>query len=843
MKNSRTELSPQSLTVEELFSALHSQPQGLSSQTASERLTIFGKNQLEDDKTNRLLIFFRQFKNLLIYVLFAAAGISILLKELGDFFLIIGIVLINSIVGFWQEAKAETALKALKKLTESKTRVFRDGQLRILFSSEIVPGDCVFLQEGDIVTADIRLIEGSSLMTDESSLTGESVPIGKNSQAIFPPDTPIYSIQNMIWTGTSIVRGQGKGIVAQTGKNTYFAKIAEKAKEASPPSPLSKAINVFAQKYVTSLICLFTIFLMFGYFFQQRSFIDLSYVLIAALVSVVPEGLPLVITLVIIVGAIALSKNKTLIRSLPATSTLGSATVIACDKTGTITEGKLIVKEWISQDLAELQMIAALCNDGYQGTGDPIDLALWRWVESADQLRNRYPRKWSYPFDAKTMLMAVVHEIDGQETLLIKGAFEALSKISSVDNEIEKSFQILLEKGYRVLAFGKGFWNGNTDHHAWKVKIIGLIGFLDPPKAGVLEAVTKAKEAYIHVMMLTGDHPKTARFIAQEVGIWEEGDTTLTGQEIDLLDDQELAKVLRRTTVLARALPEHKYRIVKTLQSNHEIVAVTGDGINDVPALNAADLGIAMGDGTEAAKAVSEMVITDNNFKIIVDAILQGRVIIDNLRKVLYYLVSTSCQEICLLALSLLAFYPLPMTAVQILWINLVTDGVQDKCFAFIKSEGDVMKQRPQKISQKFFDAPQIFRMIFFGGIVGSFIFTLYVFLKPSLPFQLTSAIIFTCTVTAQWANGIQAQKAAEPFFKNIRRSFSINPTIFIGISLGITLQAIALYALPKQFKVIPLRIEDWIYPAATFIFAFSVVETRKWVEYFFGKDRNKKRC
>ncbi len=822
--------SPQSLSVDALVRQLQTNVSGLDSQEAFRRLQAFGKNQIEEEKVSLWVIFFRQFKNILIYVLFAAALISILLGQWGDCLVILVVVLLNSLIGFWHEFKADHSIRALKKMTESKARVLRDGQVQIILSSEIVPGDCVFLQEGEAVTADLRLIEDTSLLVDEASLTGESIPSGKDSSAIFPATTSLYDLTNMVFAGTSIVRGMGKAIAVHIGRKTYFAKIAEKASEPSPQTPLTKAIQSFSKKYVLGLITLFLFFLLVGYF-QERSIIELSYFLVACLVSAVPEGLPLVMTLVIVIGATALSKKNTLIRVLSSIETLGSATVIACDKTGTITQGKLIVKEWVAKDLDQLRQIAALCNDVFQGSADPIDLALWNWTVHPEEKHKQFPRKWSYPFDAKAMLMAVVHEVDHREILLIKGAYESLRNMSVRDEELDRSFEALLEKGYRVLALGKASWNGEKDPRKWKIQIAGLIGFLDPPKEGVKEAVKITQEARIRVLMLTGDHPMTARSIAQEVGIWKEGDRVITGMELQSLDDAALKEALRNTTVLARILPEHKYRVVKILQENKEVVAVTGDGVNDVPALRAADLGIAMGSGTEAAKSVSEMVITDNNFKVIVNAIQQGRVITENLRKVLYYLVSTSLQEITLIALSVFALLPLPMSAIQILWINLVTDGVQDKFFGFIKEEGDVMKKPPRLSSKKFFDSAQLIRIITFGIGVGVFIFSIYRMLRPTLPAPLTMSIIFTCTATAQWANGIQAQKESEPFFKNIRRSFCINPTIFIGIGAGLVLQLAALYLMPVQFKTVPLALHDWIYPAATFFFAFFWVELRKWIE------------
>jgi len=823
---------PQSLSIEQTLDALKSGIGGLSSDEAAERLKSFGKNQLEKEKIGIGTIFFRQFKNILIYVLILASMISIVLGEWVDVCVILIVVLVNSLLGFWQEVRADRSIRALKKLTEGKVRVNRDGQVLSIFSSEIVPGDCIFLKEGEIVTADIRLIEETSLLADESSMTGESVPVSKESAAILPEDAQVYDLKNMVFAGTAIVRGEGKGIAVSTGADTYFGKIAAKAQEASPETPLTKALKHFTRRLVACFCVLFLLLFVVG-FFQGRPLAELAYILVAGLVSAIPEGLPLVITLVVVIGAIVLSKKNAYVRLLPSVETLGSATVIASDKTGTITEGKLIVKEWAAEDIEQLRLVGALCNDAHQGAGDPLDLALWKWIENGADLKKRFPRTWSYPFDAKEMLMAVICEIDGREALLIKGAYEALKKISPPDEKADRQCNQLLEKGYRVLAFGIGGGQKNSDPSSWRVKIAGFVGFLDPPKEGVAEAVAKAKEAHIKVLMLTGDHLMTAQSVAKEVGIWKEGDQSLTGPEIEKMTDHQLAQALKKTTVLARILPDHKYRIVKLLQANKEIVAVTGDGVNDMPALKAADLGVAMGSGAEAAKSVSEMIITDNNFRVIVEAVQRGRVIVDNIRKVLYYLLSTSLQEICLLSLSIFALLPLPLAAVQILWINLVTDGVQVQSFALIKMEGNVMRQRPKKLSEKFINQAQIWRVLVFGAGVGIFTFWQYFLLRGQFPPQLVSSIIFTSVVMAQWANGIQAQKESEPFFKNIRRSFSINPLIFAGVAGGIVLQMGAIYVFPKHLKAAPLDAAHWVYPITAFVFAFFLVEARKWIEHW----------
>ncbi len=829
----------QTLTADETVKALSTSFEGLTGAEVENRLRIYGKNTIEEEETSKLKIFFRQFKSILVYVLFAASLLTLIVGEYTDFIVIVFIILVNSLIGFWQELKAETSLKALKKLTESKANVIRDGQTLIIPSSEIVPGDYVTVSEGDLITADIRLSDSTGLTVDESTLTGESLPVLKDHSIVLPSNTLPYELQNLLLTGTAIVRGSGKGFVVKTGCRTYFASIAEKAKGSSPISPLAKAIKYFARRYVILLLSLLSIVGVIG-FLQGREPLTIAYFLVAQLVSSVPEGLPLVVTVVVTVGAIALSKRKTLTRDLPSVETLGSATVIASDKTGTITAGKLAVKEVYALDPESLKLGAILCNDANDFKGDPIDTALAKWAEDFKEVNNRCQRLWTYPFDTKLRLMATCNDVDGTSKLFVKGAYEELKKMAINSDKfevLEKALTSMAENGLRVIAVGVGNESGKLPS-SWKLEIVGLIGFLDPPKEGVKEAISVAKKAGIKVIMITGDYILTAKAVAREVGIWKDGDRLLTGMEIEEIDDKNLFEALKKTTVLARILPEHKHRVVRVLQENGEIVAVTGDGVNDVPALKIADLGIAMGSGTEAAKGVAKMVILDNNLKVIVDAINRGRVIADNIRKVIYYLLSTAIQELLLISFAIIGGLPLPLFPIQILWINLVTDGVQDKAFPFTKAEGDVMNRPPKKSETNFFDRTQIFRVVTFGLTVGLACLFLFIYLMGIYSYEIAVTVVFTSVVFAQWTNGIQAQKEKQPFFKDIKKSLTINPYIFAGVGIGVVLQLSVLYLMPNLFNVVPLALEHWIYVLSMALFAFAVVEARKWVEFLIDKYR-----
>ncbi len=827
-----------SLDLDEIFKIYNTSYLGLDETEAKKRLELYGENTLKEKEESKFIIFLRQFNSILIYVLMVASLISFFTQKYVDFTIIIIIIIVNGLIGFIQEIKALSSIKALKKLTESKSKIIRNGHILEIPSSQIVPGDVGIFNEGSVITADIRLFESQSLMVDESVITGESIPVIKDPTAKVLKEALPYELKNTLLTGTTVVRGIGRGVVTKTANNTYFASIAEE-REKSPKTPLTKAIELFSRRYITVLLILFLIIGIIG-FLQNRSWFDLTYILIAELVSALPEGLPIVITTTMVVGAISLSKKKTLMRYLPSVETLGSATIIASDKTGTITEGKLIVKDYFSKDIQKTKIIASLCNDAKNKVGDPLDVALSNWVEEYEKINERYLRLRTYPFDVNLRMMATMSEFEGKKTLYVKGAYESLKEIAQNTkdfDELEKHLHAMSEKGLRTIALGYGSFV-ESEFKNWKINIVAIIGFLDPPKDGVKEAVFEAKKANLKVLMITGDFPLTAKAIAKEVGIFEDKDTILTGNEIDQMDDKTLYEDLKNTTVLARILPEHKSRIVKVLQGNNEIVAVSGDGVNDVPALRAADLGIAMGSGTEAAKNVAKMIITDNNLKIIIDAIRNGRLIGNNIRKVIYYLISSSLQEITLISLAILVALPLPLSPIQILWINLVTGGVLDKTFAFAKEEENVMRKKPKKPAMQFFDTYQIIYILIFGFIAGILTLQLFKHLISNFSYDISLTITFTCVVVMEWANGIQAQKENEPFFKNINKSFKVNPYIFLAVALGFLLQLFAIYIMEDVFSSVKIPFDLWIYPLIMFLVAFFLVEIRKWFFLFIRRKK-----
>ena len=829
--------TPWALSTEELLKGLQTTLDGLEIADVKKRHSEFGSNVLLEEQRSFMAIFISQFKSPIVAIILAAALLSLAMGHTADSMIIMGILIINSLLGFFQEYKAETSIRALKKLTETHVRVMRMGVEALIPSDDLTPGDVVFLGEGDLVSADIRLIESHGLQADEATLTGESIPSNKQSLQILPLETLPYERSNMLFSGTHILKGVSTGIVTATGEQTYLASIAKSAQEKSPYSPLTRSLAIFSKRLIALLVGIL-IFVGIAGLQQGRSAEEMASILIAELVSAVPEGLPIVVTLILALGAFRLSRHKVLVRHLPSVESLGSASVIATDKTGTITEGFLSVSQIEALDKEDLKVCAALCNDATEQRGDPVDMALARWIsDEYISLRHDNPRIFYHPFDPKVRLMATVNQNLTTERLYIKGAYEALKEIAlNTPKELERLNTIhdtMAAKGLRVLAFGISDkeWQ---DPAQWSIRLVGLIGFADVAKSGAADAVHQAKEAGIRVIMITGDNPLTAHVIAKEVGIWQEGDNVLIGQAIETMNDEQLQNALKESTVIARALPEHKYRIVKLLQAKGEIVVVTGDGVNDVPALKVADLGIAMGNGSEAAKSTAKMVITNNNLSVIVDAIRQGRIIAANLRKVIFYLVATCFDEIILISGAIIMGLPLPIHPTQILWINVVTDGVTDKTFPMCKEEGDVMKNKPRRLETQFFDRWQMARIGWVSLVNASVTLAVFVHLLNSgHGYDVALTVSFCIIVAAQWVNGILAQKEEEPFFYNIRRSLTINPVIWIGISIGIVLQTFALYVVPHWFHAVSPNGEMLAIIGEATLVIFTLIESYKWVEYW----------
>ncbi|MGB6018033.1 MAG: cation-transporting P-type ATPase [Sulfurimonadaceae bacterium] len=825
-----------SFKVEEILNLLQTAPDGLKHDEVTQRQKEFGKNLLEEHRVSRLSILAGQLKSPLVLILLLASLIAFLVGSVGDALLIALIVCINTALGFWQELKALTSIEALKKMTESRVVVIREGKETVVASSQIVPGDFIVLREGDIVPADLRLIKVEGLSIDESVLTGESVPVNKEAAIALPKKTLPYELDNMALSGTVVVKGSATAVAVYTAQKSYLASIAAKAQEESPESPLSKALAVYTKKHLVLTLSIIAIVGIIA-FFQGRDLLDITMLLIAEIVSAIPEGLPIVVTLVLTIGAMALSRKNVLVRYLPTVETLGSATVIASDKTGTITQGKLIVKESFAINETFTRIAAALANESKLGKGDPIDTALAQWLGGHfEEIRKSFRRTSFYPFDTRYRLMASANIIHDEHKIVVKGAYESLKEFARNSKDFEKLEEVhddFARKGLRVLAMGVGEYESD-DIETWEIDIVGLVGFLDPPKDDVKAAVDTAKNSGIRIMMITGDNALTATAIAEEVGIYTDGDQVLSGEEIAEMDDDTLKEKLFHTTVWARMLPEHKYRIVKLLQENGEIVAVTGDGANDIPALKAADLGIAMGSGAEAAKATAKMILLNNDLSVIIEAIRQGRIIANNIRKSIYFLVSTSIDEIILISGAILMGYPLPLYPLQILWINIVADSALDKTFPFIKEEGDVMKRKPKRPDALFFDKVQIARTLYASAVIGILGLWLYIETFSTRGQDIAVSTVFTAMIVAIWVNGLQSLKEHEPFLRHIGTSLTISPYLWLGISIGVLLQGAILFFAGEWFHAsLPDSVSSG-YILAMALSVFCLIEARKWAEYWY---------
>ncbi|MFN7065166.1 MAG: cation-translocating P-type ATPase [Aquificaceae bacterium] len=818
---------------EETFKELHTKPEGLAQEEAKRRIQLYGRNLLREERESKLRVFIRQFTSPFILILLVAGLGALFLGDVKDAVIVYGVVIVNGLLGFYQELKAIASVEALRSMTTLRVRVLRDGEEKEIDSGELVPGDVVLLSEGDVVPADIRLIESVGLLVDEALLTGESLPVEKDPDLILSEDTPLHGRFNCLYKGTVVLRGKAVGVIFATGGSTELGKIAQRVQEKPPESPLTKALGAFGKKWILALLVLLSLLVLVGSL-QERPIKTLIFFAIAQLISAVPEGLPIVVTIALVVGAVRLSREKVLVKYLPSVETLGSATYICSDKTGTITLGRLTVQQYIAYDKKRLFLGSALCNDADGLRGDPLDIALLNWLEGErvnwQALRKAYERLWEHPFDTKRRLMAVIVPGGGGSfDFYVKGALESLAAMCQCPREVWEAHNLMAKEGLRVLAFGYA----KLEHlpksvDEVNIELIGLVGFLDPPKEGVKEAVDMAKTAGIRVIMITGDNLLTARAVAKMVNIYQEGDIALEGKDIEKYTDEELYQLLKRVRVVARATPEDKYRIVRVLQGKGEIVAVTGDGANDAPALRVADLGIAMGSGSQAAKDAGKMVILDDNLAIIVNAIRRGRLIAKNISKVIRYLLSANSFQIFYNSTAILTGLPLPLYPTQILWINLVTDGVQDKAYPFTKYEGNPMKEKPKSPTENFLGKDQLLVVVYNGLLMAIAHYLLFLYLLKQYPYEIALTMSFTSAVISQWAVGMQ-EISERPFFKNPIEHIRLNPYVFLGISLGAVLQAFAVYVLSDYFHTVKLSVGILPYVFLVPLLTFFGIEVRKW--------------
>ena len=738
------------MTEDELYKELKTGRNGLSADESQKRLSQYGHNRLEEKPgKSPLLIFFEQFTNILILILIVAAVISAFIGDLTDTIVILAIVLLNAVIGFFQEYRAERALAALKKLEIPAATIIRDGKHQQIPATEIMPGDIVVLTAGEIVPADIRLIESPNLMIDESSLTGESTPVEKSTD-IISGEASLADRRNMAFKGTVITYGRGVGVVVTTGMSTELGRIAYLLQETEKiKTPLQIKLDVMGKRLAVAALLLCLIIFIAGVW-RGESLQLMSLTAISLAVAAIPESLPAVITIVLALGAYRMSKVNALIRKLPAVETLGCVTAICSDKTGTLTQNKMKVefiydgkelkKKW-SLDTSDMNLIfkaMTLCNDASidsdKGIGDPTEIALLKAASklgiNKSELEKKYPRVNEIPFDSFKKRMTTIHSSpENQEIHLafMKGSVDSLLDTCSIDNNIKgqiiKENEKMAGDGIRVLAVAyreikKGISTAEVEK---EFTFLGLVGMIDPPREEAYEAVKICMKAGIVPIMITGDHPSTAKSIAKRLGITNENGQTITGRDMEVLEPAHLNNLLSSVRIFARVSPEDKIRIVSALKEKGHIVAMTGDGVNDAPALKKADIGIAMGiTGTDVSKEASDIILRDDNFATIVKAVYEGRVIYDNIRKFIRYMLSTNSGEILTMFFALMIGMPLPILPIQILWINLVTDSFPALALGVEPAEKNVMNRPPRDPKESIF-ARGLWQHIIWVGLLMSF--------------------------------------------------------------------------------------------------------------------------
>ncbi len=756
--------------------------QGLSEEQVIKNRQTYGTNELAAKKKKSLFVkFLEQFKDFMIIVLIIAAVISGIVgwyegEGITDSIIILIVVIVNAIIGVAQESKAEKSLEALQKLSSHVAKVLRNGSVTVVPSKELVPGDIVILDTGDYVPADLRIIEAINLKAQEASLTGESVPVDKNTETILDEKVDLGDRTNMLFSSSLITYGRGKGIVVETGMNTEVGKIAGMINEVKDTAtPLQQKLNKLGKTLGIAAIAICIVIFLIGLLYGKDP-MDMFMTAVSLAVAAIPEGLAAVSTIVLAIGVQRMVKKHAIVKKLPAVETLGSTTVICSDKTGTLTQNKMTVKKVffnnelvnldeintneINPELEKLVHISIFCNDTKVAkdktlTGDPTETALVDMSFNLDfepSILEEFPRVKELPFDSERKLMTTVHKIGDKYAVYTKGGVDELlakcnryvingeikQNLLEYRKEIEKQNGDMAKDALRVLAMAyKELDHEPTDEEMHTIEsdliYVGMVGMIDPPREEVKEAVEKCKTAGIKTVMITGDHKITAIAIAKALGILENEDEAITGAELEEMSDEELIKNIRKYSVYARVSPEHKVRIVKAWQANGEIVAMTGDGVNDAPALKTADIGCAMGIvGTDVSKEAADVILTDDNFATIVSSVEEGRRIYDNILKAIQFLLSSNVGEIIVLFVAIL-ITPLlskwfnitdvnlivPLLPIHILWINLVTDSLPALALAVDPAEKDVMNRKPIKPKQGVFTKGMTWRVVYQGVMIG----------------------------------------------------------------------------------------------------------------------------
>ena len=888
------------LPVGEVFQRLATTPDGLSDDEARRRLSRFGPNELKrEKKRSPVFAFLSQFRSPLIYILLVASALSFASAHAVDGAVILAVVILNSIIGFFQERRAERALEALRKLSALQATVIRDGEEEDINAAELVPGDAIMLEAGNKVPADARFFLAVNLQADESALTGESAPVEKTTDPL-PEETSLADRGNMVYSGTTIAVGRGMAIVTETGMYAEIGRIAEQVAEA--PRSLTPVQRKLARLggYLGVVGLLIGIAIIGAGLIRRMSLFDTFFLAVAAAVSFIPEGLPAVVTVVLAVGVQRMAKRCAVVRNLPAVETLGSATVICTDKTGTLTKNEMTVRQGYTaessftvtgqgyapegaffmwgheidpEEHADVRLLftaMVLCNDSrlhyeederlWRIVGDPTEGALVVAGEKLGlkkhDLEVEQPRLDEMAFDSRKRYMATLHQTpDGGKIAYVKGAPERLMAMSDkyyqADGPADLSPAMRAEftgldaemgaNALRVLAAGYKEFPPETTRIEGKdvesgLTFLGAVGMMDPPREEAKDAIRQAKEAGMRVIMVTGDHADTARTVAEILGLLEDGARVVPGPALDKMTDEQLQQAIGHIAVVARAEPEHKIRIIRALKSMGEIVAMTGDGINDAPALKLADIGIAMGrTGTDVAKEAADMVLVDDNFATIVTAIEEGRSIFANIQRVVLYLLSTNSGEILIYMTTLLAGLPIPLLPVQILWINLVTDGFSTVPLALEPKEAGILKQPPRNPREPIINRQMALGIAYFALFMFLGTFGFYWMALQTLSLAKARTYAFVVMAIYQVFNGLNVRSSRHSLFKI---GFFSNPYFIVGAAASLAAQVVAVEMPFFQaiFHTVPLRLDEWLLLIAGSSVILWAEEMRKAVYGHFHK-------
>lgn len=850
------------INAKEVIEKLNSNIEGITEKESLDRLNKYGPNVIKrKEAISGFKIFFNQFKSFITWILVSVVLISFLLNKFTDGILVLIILVLNTILGFFQEYKAEKAIASLKKLTSHNALVIREGVKKLIPAELLVPGDIIIIEEGNFVPADARIIESYNLKIDESILTGESMPVDKVDFII--NKTQIAEQKNMIFSSTLCVYGRAKAVVVETGMNTEIGKIAESIQQIKETkTPLIKKLNELGKLISISVILIAIVIFGVGFVFGN-DIIDMILVSMSIAIAAIPEGLPAVITITLALGVQRMTKNNVIIRRLPAVETLGSTNVICVDKTGTITKNEMTVKsiytnnmlidvtgagyetkgdflyenKKINPEIAEqLLEVAYLCNNSDLKSlqGDPTELALLVAAKKSNLNLKNYSRLKEIPFSSEKKYMATLNKIKDRDVYFVKGATEKILDLCSyiqIDGrtrwlgtkekeQIMEMNDLMGSKALRVLAFAYSKTNKFEN-----LVFTGLMGMIDPPRDEVKEAITTCKNAGIKVVMITGDHKETAKAIAKQIGITGK---LITGDRLNELSMSELVNAVDDIAVYARVDPKHKLKIINALKAKGYIVAMTGDGINDAPALKKADLGIAVESGTDVAKETSEMILQDNNFASIVKAIKEGRVIFDNIKKFINYILSCNLGELFTIFFSVFLGFPLVLLPIQILWINLVTDGLPALALGTEPAEKDIMLRKPKKKNANIItkeSGVSMLQVAILMAIGTLFLFSIY---NKYFNVEYAQTVAFTSLVFFQMFNVFNSRTTKSVFKTNL---FS-NKNVIYSVLVSIVLQILIVYIWNDFFHLVKLNLLDWFYIILVSSSVLIFVELKKFISF-----------